>query len=637
MRSPLAIVTICLFMAQSLVANTGKDRPELAVSELNPLLVLGADQVVREQDFRFEVSDIKSGRVYEKIVFTVFNEDARNRVFRLFYGPDTRIRKNSVTLYDKNGSFIRSSGRKDVEDYPAVSGGTLYQDDRFERIELTYPEYPYSLEIEYEKDISGIEYAVYPDWRILPDFKTSVEKASFTVVTNQPLHYRAHNIDLEPVVTKESEGNVYTWQVENMPTLSRQSYAPPAFQQIPMILCSPGTFEIDGYTGSLESWQEYGKFMYQLIQGRDVLTPSVAQDVDKIIADAATTRDAIEQLYQYMQAEVRYVSVQLGIGGWQPFSAEYVIENKYGDCKALSNYMMALLKQAGIESYPTLIQRGTSDYQIEDDFANPRFNHMVLYVPGEDMWLECTSTSYPAGYLGSDNEDRRVLLVTPEGGRVARTPVYNHETNREDIEAEVKLRPDGSARIKYQQSLHGEPHEFFRYVHQNWSNKEVRDYWSEHSSIPGFVLDEFQVTPSQTEPSANLLYSGNTDRYAAAAGKRLFVPLNLVSVYGHVPNDIESRTDSIYFNKAVSEDLSVRVRVPDGFQVEGLPEGVTFDSKVGTYQLQIERDENYIVYKRSLTMKETVLPPEEYTAFREFFLELSRHENAKMVLVEKKT
>ncbi len=593
--------------------------------------------MVREQDYRFEVSDIKSGRVYEKIVFTVFNEDARNRVFRLFYGPDTRIRNNSVNLYDKFGNFIRSSSRKDVEDYPAVSGGTLYQDDRFERIELTYPEYPYSLEIEYEKDISGIEYAVYPDWRILPDFKTSVEKASFTVVTNQPLHFRAHNIDLEPVVSKESEGNVYTWQVENMPTLSRQSYAPPAFQQIPMILCSPGTFEIDGYTGSLESWQEYGKFMYQLIQGRDVLTPSVAQDVDKIIADAATTRDAIEQLYQYMQAEVRYVSVQLGIGGWQPFSAEYVIENKYGDCKALSNYMMALLKQAGIESYPTLIQRGTSDYQIEDDFANPRFNHMVLYVPGEDMWLECTSTSYPAGYLGSDNEDRRVLLVTPDGGRVTRTPAYTHETNRENIEAEVKLRPDGSARIEYQQSLQGEPHEFFRYVHQNWSNKEVRDYWSERSSIPGFILDEFQVTPSQTEPSANLLYSGNTDRYAAAAGKRLFVPLNLVSVYGNVPGEEESRTDSIYFDKAISEELNVRVRIPEGFQVEGLPEGVTFESTIGRYHLEIQKDKNYIVYKRSLTMKETVLPPEEYPAFREFFLELSRHENAKMVLVEKKT
>jgi len=255
MKSSLAIVTICLFMAQSLVAHVGKDRPELAISEMNPLLMLGADQVVREQDFRFEVTDIKSGRVYEKVVFTILNEDARNRVFRLFYGPDSRIRNNSVTIYDKQGTFVRTSSRKDVQDYPAVSGGTLYQDSRFEQIELSYPEYPYTLEIEYEKDISGIEYVVYPDWQILPDFKTSVEQASYTVITDQPLHFRAYNIDLEPEITKESDATIYSWQVENMPTLSRQSYAPPAFQQYPMILCSPGTFEIDGYTGSLESWK----------------------------------------------------------------------------------------------------------------------------------------------------------------------------------------------------------------------------------------------------------------------------------------------------------------------------------------------------------------------------------------------
>src|SRR5574342_1196313 len=105
----------------------------------------------------------------------------------------------------------------------------------------------------------------------------------------------------------------------------------------------------------MNSWQDFGKFIYALKQGRDELPPEIKQKVHELTDGIADTKEKINVLYGYMQKNTRYVSIQLGIGGWQPFDAKYVAKKGYGDCKALSNYMYSILKEAGIKSYYAVI------------------------------------------------------------------------------------------------------------------------------------------------------------------------------------------------------------------------------------------------------------------------------------------
>ena len=131
------------------------------------------------------------------------------------------------------------------------------------------------------------------------------------------------------------------------------------------------------------------------------------------------TYKKVAVLYDYLQKNTHYVLVTFGIGGLQPYEASYVARNKYGDCKALSNFMVALLKEAGIKSYPVAIWGGEEEREFVKDFPSHQSNHIICAVPIEKdtVWLECTTSQFlPAGYLSWFTANRFGLLISENGG-----------------------------------------------------------------------------------------------------------------------------------------------------------------------------------------------------------------------------
>mgnify|MGYP006285676243 CR=1 FL=1 len=629
-----SMLLLALFIP-SLVYAFPRDRPELS-AELIPLeLRNNAHQVIRQQERVFTVWNEKEGMLYERKIVTILDQEAADQALRVFYNNATRIRSVSVELYDADGTFIKDSRKKDIRDYPALDGFSLYQDARYQEIELRHQSYPYTLVYEYEKQLAGIQFAVYPDW-IIQDFGTSVVTASFQIRLPAEMTFFKQERHFSGKYTSSSgsKEQVHTWTVSKQPAPGKEPYSASSYQQLPMILISPDAFTIDNYRGRMDSWAAYGQFMQQLFAGRDQLTPKVAADVQAIKAAASNRRALIEQLYRYMQQDVRYVSVQLGIGGWQPYDAEYVIHNKYGDCKALSNYMKALLAEAGITAYPVLIQRGENDYEIDPSFTHTRFNHMILYVPEADVWLECTSTDYPVGYLGSDNADRNVLLITPEGGRIARTPALTEQENREEIYVQVELAATGAARLNYQAHLRGKPHEPYRYMLRAYSEEEKEKWLTRNVSVTDFSLDNFSIEASQDSAVADIRYQGSSSRYAAQAGKRLFVPLNALSRYGGVPGPDEHRQSTVVHKRAVQENLSVEINLPEGYRIEALPSDLAFSSDLGEYQIELTQRDQRVIMQRRIIFKAGTLPAGQYEVFRDFYQQISEAERSQMVLVE---
>ncbi|RZL40436.1 MAG: hypothetical protein EOO93_31130, partial [Pedobacter sp.] len=167
-----------------------------------------------------------------------------------------------------------------------------------------------------------------------------------------------------------------------------------------------------------------------------------------LIKDAKTDKEKMQILYQHLQQNTRYVSVQLGIGGFKPILAEKVAQVNYGDCKALSNYMKALLKEAGINS--NLVVIGNGRPELNKSYSSiGQANHMILVVPNskDTTFLECTSQNYPMGYIGYDNADRNVLMVIENGGQLIRTPKYRSLDNYQVRKTRIQLAEDGIATI----------------------------------------------------------------------------------------------------------------------------------------------------------------------------------------------
>jgi len=533
------------FLLLGLLANAQdkNDHPEYALSELNPVLLIGANEVVRESEQRVEIKNARSGRITTRKVVTVLNEDSDANRISIRFKEDQKVRKLAVSIYDAQGKFLREIDKDEIRDYPSISSFSIYDDDRMLLVDALHSAYPYTIAYTYEQELEDILLAVFPDWRP-QSFQQSVEQASYEVIVPEDLtlQYRVLNLDsLRPEMRVDRGVVHYRFTTGPLRAPRSEPYQPGHRSILPMVLCNLNRFEIDGYVGSMESWQEFGAFIHRLNLDRSDLPQEVAAEVRNICADLESDQEKVSALYRDVQEHMRYVSVQLGIGGWQPFAASYVAENRYGDCKALSNYMRLLLAEVGIEAHCVLLKNGRSSYALQQDFTYPSFNHMILYVPGTDTWLECTSNSFPPGYIGQNNSDRDVLLITEEGGKIARTPRIRAEDNHKQIEIHLQIDENGAAKIRFDNRLRGPRHEIIRRVQRQLSTDKQGEWVIQYTNASNFSLQDFTLQAEKNRPAAHLQFTGQVPRYAAKAGSRLFVPMNVLSRYQLTPQKLKLR------------------------------------------------------------------------------------------------
>lgn len=630
---PLLVIFFMPFFSQA------QKYQNWGIVNIPPGLMKGADEVVRHKEQFFEVRNLKEGRMYYKEAVTLMNEDSNADLIVVSYDGDTKIRKLEAQIYDAKGALVRKIDKDEIKDYPAVDGYSLYQDDGLNIIDISYDDYPFTIVWEYEKSMEGIDFILYPDWTI-QTYDQGVEYSSFSLSVPEEVKplFEWHNMELEPGMETKGNETIYRWTVEQLKPLKHESYGPPSYEVLPRLLISPSDFEVEGIRGSMAGWEAFGRFMYGLFEGRDELPDEVTTEVRNRLAGVTDTKEKVDILYRYLQEKMRYVSVQLGIGGWQPFDAAYVAENSYGDCKALSNFMMALLKKAGITSYPVLIKNGELDYQIKKDFTNPRFNHVILYVPEIDYWLECTSNSYPPNYIGEGNMGRTVMLITENGGVLKKTPSVHPEEHKEVIKANVKVTTLGTASIEYESELRGSRHEFFRHASRNYTQEEKEKWLKNNVGLTNMDIVDMDMSSASDEPKANFSYRATVQKYASGAGKRLFVPLNQVSVYGGIPARLDARRSDIHLDRAYSEVLDIEMELPEGYAIEAMPyPEETLESEFATYKLEIKEEDGKVKLHREIEFRPAVLPANDYEKFRKFYRDMSRREKAKLVLVEKKT
>lgn len=624
---------ICLFF--SLVA-TGQEYP---VVEIPAALLTNANQVVRFEEKILTGKSLEEGKLYYKKVVTILNEQSNAKDFVIHYNQSSKVGNIEARLYDQQGKLIRKIDKDEINDYSAVSSFSIYEDDRYKYLEVNHSSYPYTIEVEYEMKLKGMHYIIFPDWYI-QQYHTSVEQARFVLdlPEEQAFYYQTLNIDITPKIAKEKGRHVYTWSVKNLPAIKPEAYGPPASEVLPIIKITPDQFEIENYTGSMRSWEDYGIFVHTLYDGRDQLPKDMVKQINKLTAAATTNKEKIDILYRFMQKNMRYVSVQLGIGGWQPFDAEYVSERKYGDCKALTNFMKAMLKEVGITAYPALIETGDRSYELSDTFATPSFNHVILNVPSENYWLECTSSSLPPNYISSNNENRKVLLITEEGGKVIQTPILSSKENATTNNVRITLNEAGGATLNNTVHLKGAPHERYRYYHYNYDLEKQKKRLLQQGDFPTSTIQHFAIKPFEDNPACAIEYELNIPRYGSKAGRRFFIPVNLVSAHTNVPGPAEERRHPIVIKQSFSEKDTIAFDIPDGYEIESIQkESAQLSNSFARYELEIKKQPKGFTLTRQLEVEATRLPPEQYEDFRSFFKEVAKLDGTQVVLVRKKT
>ena len=339
-----------------------------------------------------------------------------------------------------------------------------------------------------------------------------------------------------------------------------------------------------------------------------------------------------------MQDNTRYISVQYGIGGWEPENAMAVDQLGYGDCKALTNYTMALLKTQGIDSYYTVLYGGAKR-DMNPEFTMMQGNHAILNVPTEDstdIWLECTSQTNPFNYLGDFTDDRYALRIGENGGEIIRTKKYKVEDNLLQTESTVKLNENGGFDAEFTRSISGVPYGDAYHLAEETEDdlkEHYRDTWSEIQNIE-FEEIELKNDREKIEFREYLKFSG--DRLATVAGGRLLIPLNFIQQQNIAVSSFKDRTMPLHISRGKTYSDHFVFQLPPNFTIEALPDSQNVQTEFGEFSIQItasKEQSNTIDVERSLVINEGEWPVERYLEFQLFINTVNRLNNIKAVIV----
>jgi len=605
------------------------------------VLSADANAVIRKWDETFEVLNPGKALHTYSVAITILNRHADKQAYLVIpYSKLNSVSDIRAAVYDKSGKKVRTLKRKEIDDYSNFSSISVLSDNRIKVADLQYHDYPYT--VEYSYTITTTNMMFYPVWEPLDEEKVALEDSQFRVVVpkGNDFRYRGYNVE-EPQVTPYEDKISYLWKIKNRKPISFEPLMNSPLEVLPAVVTAPTVFQVEGYTGDMSTWRGYGDFIRRLNEGRNDLPEDKKEEFRAIAAEHNTTEAKVRALYEHLQNNTRYVSIQLGLGGWQPFKTAFVDEQGYGDCKALSFYMQAMLDAAGIPSHYTLVKSGPSalGWGLKEEFPYSSFNHVILGVPNgaDTLWLECTSQTGPFNNPGLFTGNRDVLMITDYGGAVVKTQQYTPQDNAAYTWAQVAIDAQGNAEMDFSTLCKGMQYDVSSIgAIQKEDEEDQRKWLYSMTSLPSFETQSVSFTEDREGLVQGTVKAKiSARRVANVSGKRMFVTPNLFSQSNHsyVPmDDRQTRMELTYGYENID---TVSISIPDGYYPEVLPEPIQIESDFGSYSAEFQFGESGLLYIRRNTRLEGVYDPEQYNEFVEYLNKIKKADRTKVVLVNR--
>jgi transglutaminase-like putative cysteine protease len=609
-----------------------------AVDKIPAELKEKAHAVIRMSETFFTVKNIGEAVEKNHYVITILDEQGLENAHQvIFYNKLQKINDFEGVLYDAKGEKVKKLKNEDIKDGSANSEGTLFSDNRYKYGEFKYAIFPFTVEFNYETTSKNMLF--YPTWFPQEDEENITVEASLFKVKmpmGMELRYKLINGMAKPNIEDVEGGKSYTWSVKGLKHYENELYCPQWTEAGMGVLTAPTEFETEGFKGSAKTWKDLGDFDNLLAKNRDILPENIKQEVQQLVTGMTDPVLKTKKIYEYLQSKTRYISIQLGIGGWQPFEAKQVAEKGYGDCKALSNYTQALLKSVGIESHYASIRGGSGQREVQADFPSQQFNHAILCVPvkNDTIWLECTSQDNPFGYLGNFTSNRYALLATPTGGKLVRTPSYKTTDNQQFRKVEVSLADDGNATAEAVTVLTGTLQDDYAGMKSQLSPEDQKKALYKTIEIPSFELNSFSIQEEKKRiPLATVKMSLAVRKCASKSGTRMFLNPNLMSVESGVPPASDKpRINEVELINAYTKTDSISYILPKNITVEFKPEAVKFESKFGSYFADTQVKDGKLLYIRKFVRNRGKFPATSYVEFIDFYKKITKADRVQVVM-----
>ncbi|MFD2163265.1 DUF3857 and transglutaminase domain-containing protein [Paradesertivirga mongoliensis] len=605
------------------------------VSLIPKTLLARAGAVIRNDETTIEVKGLDEVYYRKKHAITILNESALDEASLVIgYDKTTSIRSVSGRIFDESGNPIFKISEKNMQDRSAVSDVSLFDDDRVKFFSPAKLSYPFTIEYEYE--IRTRQSLFFPSWIPMRTTGVAVESSVLNFVCPESFILRFKELNFKGKADESlSEGiKTYRWQLNNVNAIRDEPFSPHYEDYLPTVKLAPEKFAYKNLKGSFSNWEEFGRWMSDnLLKGRDELSEPTKAHILGLVKNISDPKEKAKKIYSYMQSKTRYISVQIGIGGYQPYPALDVDRLGYGDCKGLVNYMQALLKVAGIESYYTIVQSGSFKKDIMPDFTSLQGDHIILCLPfkNDTTWLECTSKDAPFGFLGDFTDDRYVIACTPQGGKVMRTPRLSATDNKQIRTANFKIADNGSLSGKMTTLFSGAQYDNHHTL-LNEAYTEQKKKLPKLYTLPNLEIEFLEFTQHKdASPETREIITLNSSNYCNINEGRLSIKMNGLNQMRPL-KEIRNRVNPVKVPRGFYDEDTITYLLPEGYKIGLPPKSTIIENAFGKYSANVTINGKTITYKRTMLLNEGYYTAEQYDSLVTFFQEISDADNLIAIL-----
>lgn len=612
---------------------------KFSVDKIPPALVENANAVIREKSIIIDISSINAMIIATKRVVTVLNEKGLKDLNAAeYYSNSTKIKTIEAIVLSKEGTEIKKFKRRDFKEN-SISEGSIITDNKIVYLDFTPTAYPFT--VVYESIVETANTAFIPSWYPLESSNLSVESAQiqFNFLPSLGFKYKEFNIDESLKLEKSTSDGKLSYAVKGLPAFKYEAYSP-AFQNFaPYIMFGLTHFNLEGVEGVASDWKNFGSWMYNsLLKNTTEIPETTKAKILQLVGNEKDPLKITKIIYKYVQDKTRYVSIQLGIGGWKPMLAKDVDRLGYGDCKALTNYTRSLLEVVGVPSYYTVIYGDSEIRSVRQDFVSMQGNHVILAVPikNELLWLECTNQTVPFGFQGDFTDNRYALVIKPEGGEIVKTHEFKTDENTQKSKGTYTI--DASGNFSGSIEIESKGTQYDNKFNNEIKSQEDRIIF--YNNYFGHINNLKFSAINFKNDKENVVFveslSLEAQGYASVKAGQIMFTINAFNQSHNVPQRYRTRNNPFEIERGFYDYDEIIIQSPEGYTLEAKPDNFELKEKFGCYKIELTAiADNKLLYKRTYQLNSGFYDKQEYDGFRKFKETIGRMDNAKIIYIKK--
>ena len=586
----------------------------------------------------------------DRRAYKILRPDGEKRgTVPVIFGAQSRITALRGWCIPVQGKDYEVKQKDAVETAVGVDGGELASDVRV--LVLHIPAATPGSIVGYELEQEQLPYVLLDDWDVQDTIP--VHETRYTLELPAGWNYHAAWLNHAEVAPALIAPGQWQWTLSDVRPVRLEQAMPPwrgVAARMVVALSPP-----DPKTPGIQSWADVGTWYANLTRGRLDATPELQRTVAELTGSAPTPLQKIRALANFVQTDIRYVAIEMGIGGYQPHVAGDVLRHRYGDCKDKATLLSAMLREIGVASYYVIInaQRGNLTTAAPPDFA---FNHAILAIAlpdgvdtaplaarmhhaklGELLIFDPTDDFTPFGSLRGALQANVGLLVTPDGGELVQLPLLPTTSSGVQRTAKLTLGAEGTLRGEVNEIRVGDSATQQRFMLR--SATEETDRIKPIEALLAASLPSFQIMKASI---ANLRvpdkpfewhYSFEAEHYANVGGDLLLVHPRVIGKHSSALLDTrETRVQAVEFNGPEKDTDVFEIEVPVGYSLDELPPPVNLDRGYAAYQSKTEWVGHTLRYTRTFEIKAVTVVARDAEDLKAFFRAVDSDERSTAVL-----